>query len=129
MAICIDDLLVSKYKKGGRKVETGFDCYGYVIEIEKRFGHIIPDFSELKTELIDYDKCKFIAESKLSDVIKKDKPEKESDLILFIGSNGVKDHVGVYLGNGLFTHCDMHGPHVQRLNSYYKKIGAVYSWQ
>lgn len=128
MSINIDDLLSCKYKKGGRSKKEGYDCYGYLIEVEKRFGHKIPDFADLKKTDIDYIHCMNMAEKEASDITSVEKPEYESDVILFKGDNGVCNHVGIYLGNGLFTHCNIYGPHVERLNTYYRKIGKVYSW-
>lgn len=40
--MCIDDLLGVPYKEHGRD-KSGYDCYGLVIEIEKRLGYELRD--------------------------------------------------------------------------------------
>lgn len=122
----IDDLLGIRYKHNGRTKE-GFDCYGLAIEVERRFGHELPDMDEFKSRDRDFMVCKDMA---LTKVVKKVKevpvPTKEGDVILF-NNGSILNHIGVYLGDGKYIHCNKYGVHVERTSTCYN-IGRVYSW-
>lgn len=112
--IYIDDLLGIPYKLHGRSLD-GFDCYGLVIEVEKRFGHILKD---LYTEA--YSTC-------INGLIKTNKPD-TSDIIIFFDSKGRCCHIGVYLENDDFIHCDSRGVVIDKLSKRFDKW-ECYKWQ
>lgn len=125
--INIDDLLGVRYRHNGRNAKTGFDCYGLAIEVEKRFGHILPDLDLFKADGRDFMVCKNIALNELCEKVQEvNEPEQEGDVILF-NNNSVLNHIGVYLGNGKFIHCNKYGVHIERTTQCYH-IGKVYRW-
>lgn len=126
--INIDDLLGIPYKKYGR-TSSGMDCIGLVIEVEKRFGHILPDAEKYRQSESLGNFHTLVEEDAGSLSIKAvDKPEKEGDIILFENNIGLLHHIAVYMGNNQFIHCNKYGVHIERLNLYGEKIGRVYTW-
>lgn len=125
--INIDDILGVRYTHNGRDLNKGFDCYGLAIEVEKRFGHSLPDLDSFKSNDRDFVACKDIALGELKGKIQEvDSPEKEGDVILF-NNKSVLSHIGVYLGNGKFIHCNKYGVHIER-TAQSVNIGKVYTW-
>ncbi len=41
----LGDLIGKKFVNGGRDVQTGMDCWGLVMEVYRRYGITIPDFT------------------------------------------------------------------------------------
>lgn len=118
----IDDLLGIPYKLHGRD-KDGYDCYGLVIEVEKRFGRRLPDFyTKSKADHLNIGEL-----IKSSRIIKTNTPVL-GDLILFYDSKGRTVHIGVYLKNDDFIHCDCYGVRISKLSSYFRK-GEVFTWQ
>lgn len=126
--INIDDLIGVNYCVNGRSIETGFDCLGLAIEVERRFGHILPDLDEAKIDDYDFALCQKLCLSKIKNIVPVSKAEKEGDLILFEDNSGVMFHIGVYLGNNKFIHCNKYGVHLTEVGRIYK-VGVVYRWQ
>ncbi len=126
--INIDDLLGIPFKMHGRD-KNGFDCYGLVIEVSKRFGHKMVDM------FYDYDKENNLQKlddntyniTKGSGLIKTDIPD-TSDVLLFFDNKNRTTHIGVYLSNDNFIHCDGDGVHISKLSTYFRKWSA-YKWQ
>ena len=125
MSICIDDLLGVPYKLNGR-TKNGFDCYGLLIEVEKRFNHILPDFVNASEE--NFLECLKMAVDVLP-LKSIEEPTKEGDIILIVNVYGIPFHIGAYLGNGMFIHCNKYGVHLEKINMYKNRIGRVYTWQ
>ena len=125
--INIDDLLGVPYKNHGRN-KDGYDCYGLVLEVEKRFGHILPDIDDMKCSeaLRNFDKL-HSETIKLLNVCEITEPLQESDVILFKGTSNTLNHIGVYLGDNNFIHCNKYGVHIEKLDKW--NIGKVYTWQ
>lgn len=123
--INIDDLVGIRYIPGGRD-KNGYDCYGLAIEVCKRCGYELPEIDGAKREnFADY-------VGKVSSIIKvkkQDKPEKEGDLVIISDNRGIFSHIGVYLGDGLFIHCNDLGVHLDTMKRYAHFIGGVYVWQ
>lgn len=128
MIINIEDLLGVRYRFNGRDIKKGFDCYGLAIEVSKRFGHTLPDIEEVRKKDRDFLTCegKVIGAVNLKQI---NEPSKASDILLIKGSTGVFQHIGVYLGNGWFIHCNELGVHLDRVSQYKNLIGRVYQWQ
>lgn len=126
MLINCDDLLGVKYKEDGRTLD-GLDCFGLVLEVSKRFGHKLKDFEYIK----DSSTTILHAKTQIGDipVYPVEKPEVESDIIIFKVRSSFENHCGVYLGDGLFIHCDCFGVHIQKLEDYPYIIGSVFRWQ
>ena len=125
--INIDDLIGVKYKNNGRTIKEGMDCYGLAIEVCKRFGYELPDLKEIKHKSRDLVDCENKVLSKVKAEVVKE-PEKEADVIFFKNTNGVQDHIGIYLGNGRFIHCNKFGVHIEKVFYYKHMIGRVFRW-
>jgi cell wall-associated NlpC family hydrolase len=124
-----DDLLGTPFKVGGRD-RNGFDCYGYILFLEKRLGKEMPDLNKEYTERtyhkeIEENANRFI---KLCELQKVENPEPEN-ILLFYDEKGRACHVGLYLKNGDFTHCDYYGVRVNNLDTYFRKHWEAYKWQ
>lgn len=128
MIINIEDLIGVRYRLNGRSIKTGLDCYGLAIEVSKRFGHELPDLEDVKKKDRDFMSCenKILKNIKVSQI---EEPSKASDILLIKGLDGVFHHIGVYLGNGWFIHCNQMGVHLDRVSQYKNLIGRVYQWQ
>lgn len=124
--IDVSDLLGKRYVLHGRGPD-GYDCYGLVMEVEKRYGNMLPDF--------DY--CHYTSEffrERTMDVLDTGHPVRvdgfvEGALLLFEGSSGIKDHIGVYLGNGEFIHCNRYGVNIGKVSTLENKKMEIYVWQ
>lgn len=125
--IDIDDLVGVRYCFNGRSKETGFDCYGLAIEVSKRFGHIMPDVEEAWKEDRDFLHCEGLCLSKV-EVKRINEPQTPGDVILIKNSRGILNHIGIYLGDGRFIHCNKLGVHLDRVSQYKMLIGRVYKW-
>lgn len=124
----IDDLLGVPFKMHGRTL-AGFDCYGLAIEVSRRFGHRLVDM------FYDYNATNNLQDlndntyniTQGSGLVKTDIPEM-GDILLFFDNKNRTTHIGVYLSNDNFIHCDADGVRVTKLGSYFRKWSA-YKWQ
>ena len=108
----ISDLLGVPYREHGRS-KDGFDCYGFAIEVGRRFGFELPDFDykrhsdplfdEKSTGLID------------GGMARKIPVPIEGAILLFQNVCGMKNHIGIYMGDGMFAHCGKDGSRMERL--------------
>lgn len=122
----VSDLIGCPFKVHGRN-KNGFDCYGLVIEVERRFGKVMIDFWK------DYSKMNYMQELydnagsciTKNKLVKTDKLE-EGNIILFFDEKGRATHVGVYIHKGKFIHCDGLGVRVTKLDTYFRKHWEVY---
>jgi len=121
--INVDDLVGIRYKNNGRD-KNGYDCYGLAIEVCKRFGNNLPDISEMNFD--NEARRKQIVAS--LNVKEKKIPSKEGDVLLINNSLGQFSHIGVYLGDEKFIHCNLFGVHVDKIREYEKRIARVYEW-
>lgn len=126
--INIDDLLGCPYLIHGRN-RKGFDCYGLVIEVEKRLGRTLDDFYSEYSNIDCEQKLNENAEAYINNMkLKKtDRPD-FGDIVLFLDNKGRSVHIGVYLKKGDFIHCDKRGVNVERLDSYFRKRKEFYTW-
>lgn len=125
--IYIDDIIGARYKQGGRSVIDGFDCYGLAIEVSKRFGHTMPDLEGaigMHCDFISYEN----KANKIMKIKEIDYPKTEGDIILFKDRKGFFHHIGIYMGNGRFIHCNKLGVHIEKLEPVNCLIGRVYEW-
>lgn len=128
MLIDITDLLGKPYKAHGRG-PNGFDCYGLVIEVEKRLGHSMPDLyrklSETDNWETDIHNVSFT--SGMTGMKKTDTPL-FGDVVLFFDNKGRIHHSGVYLKNDDFIHCNKYGVHISKVQTYSLR-SEVYTWK
>ena len=124
----IDDLLGSPFEFHGRN-RKGFDCYGLVMEVEKRLGRCMIDFYAEYSEK-NYKKClndnslRFVNNMNLI----KTKYPVLGDVILFFDSKGCAVHIGVYLKRNDFIHCDGCGVRINNLETYFRTEKEFYTW-
>ena len=114
------DLIGVPFVSKGRDINVGFDCYGLVKEVYKRYGYNIPEYD-------DYahynDMCrinKLISDNTKHYPWREIKEPKEPCLIaLRFGSpDGVVNHTAVYIGGGKFIHTrERIGVNIDRLSS------------
>lgn len=126
--IQIEDLLGIPFKYHGRD-KNGFDCYGLAIEVSKRFGHklvdMYSDYSNTDNEAaLEANSFNIITGSKL---IQTSTPT-EGDVVLFFDRKNRLVHIGIYLKNNDFIHCDTLGVRVSSLKNYFRKW-SVFTWQ
>ena len=77
------------YVWGGNKLGSGVDCSGFVQQIYKLYGVNLPRTSK---------------EQAKSGVAVSSSNKKVGDLIFYANSNGVVDHVAIYIGNNQIVH-------------------------
>ena len=122
----LDDLIGLPYQITGRG-NPGYDCYGYAIEVCHRFGKILPDIESAKKEGYNFTEC--MEEGlKISTLKEVEYPENEADVVFFKDMNGVMNHIGIYLGDGLVTHCNAYGVHTEKLSRKAHFIGRCFTW-
>ena len=77
------------YVWGGNKLGSGVDCSGFVQQIFKQYGVSLPRVSK---------------EQAKQGVAVSTSNKKVGDLIFYANSNGVVDHVAIYIGNNQVVH-------------------------
>ena len=126
MLLNINDLLGKPYKLNGRG-PAYYDCFGLVIEVEKRLGHHIKDV---------YAECKKGEKSKSRDVdfssqqigVKKVATPSFGDIVAFFDTKERINHVGIFLKDNDVLHCNNDGVHISKIESFTKKK-EFYTWQ
>lgn len=103
--IDINDL-IGKPFKGGARGPNEYDCWGLAIEVQKRAGKYLPNFSISGPVCLSFHKI--IASTIEEEVIKDrwkelDKPE-DLCLIIFKSHPYFVQHIGTYLGNDKYIH-------------------------
>jgi Cell wall-associated hydrolases (invasion-associated proteins) len=112
------NLIGIPFADGGRDIRTGFDCYGLAIEVYRRMGIELPEYYSpaFDSERISgtIDEAKSMPTWELID-----KGELTAPALVIIKLNSpLCNHVGVYIGNGLFIHCrNPIGVNIDRINS------------
>lgn len=123
----VSDLIGVKYTEHGRSAETGFDCWGLLLEVERRMGKDIPDFDYIMHD------DKFVDDNARRQIVeghaKKVSGLSEGVIILFENAAGLKNHVGVYLEDGYFVHCNGNGVHLDKIDTYNHLKKGYYIWQ
>lgn len=94
--IKIDDLIGVPFLEFGRDPKKGLDCYGLVIEVEKRFGKKLNDVA---LEKFDAEKLKRTLPEINVRTAEKIKP---GVILEFYGRQDNRLHVGVALGGDIF---------------------------
>lgn len=115
------DLIGTPFANRGRDIKTGVDCYGLVMEVYRRFGYNIPEYTA------DYDDIEKVNELIVGETSIKSNWKKANIeampvpcllAIRFGVPPGVVNHTGVYIGDGKFIHIRENiGVCVDRVNS------------
>jgi cell wall-associated NlpC family hydrolase len=101
-------LLGIDYVYGGTTPKGGFDCSGFIYYISKEYGYDLPHNSGRQSKL----------------GTKVDKTDLQLGDLVFFGPGGSVNHVGMYLGDGVFIHSSSGGDCVKLNNltdNYYAK--------
>ena len=109
MLLDINDLLGKPYKAHARGPDA-YDCYGLVIEVEKRLGHTMPD---LYTKLSEGDPHDIDYSAEMTGLEKTDSPS-FGDVVVYF-KKGRIDHTGVYLKNDDVIHCNKYGVNIVKV--------------
>lgn len=101
------DLIGVPFKNRGRDMD-GFDCYGLVQEMYRRYGISIPNYT---ADFDDLEKVNELITSKtaISSNWRRIEPDEELPVpcllaIRFGTPSGIVNHTGCYIGNGRFIH-------------------------
>ena len=124
--IDVSDLIGIKYKEHGRD-KDGYDCYGLVMEVEKRIGVEIPDYDyEFHDDSLTDSLTRLaISQNKVKQIDQ----FVDGAMVLFQNIKGMKSHIGVYVGNGNICHCNYRGVHLDTVDSMKNGIAGVYIWR
>jgi len=127
MLLDTTDLLGKSYKAHGRGPDA-YDCYGLVIEVEKRLGHTMPDlYTRLsKCDEWEFDPHNVDFSSEMTGMEKTENPV-FGDVIVFFKKGRIY-HTAVYLKDGDYIQCNREGVHISNLNYNQEKI-EVYTWK
>lgn len=106
MYIKFDDLIGIPFVGLGRDPKKGLDCYGLTMEVFRRYGYEIPEYTEDTWEdanaTNNFYKNSVVKWEEVKDLKTLQPP------ILIAFSFGIKkgivNHSGVYIGNGKFIH-------------------------
>jgi len=113
----VKDLIGIPFKDGGRDIKSGFDCYGLAVAVYKKAGIEIPEYYAPAFDDIavnnQIEKVKSVEWEQI------DRNELTvPTLVLFSFNSHLCNHVGVYIGNGLFIHCrNPIGVNIDRIDS------------
>ena len=99
--IDISDLIGVPFRRGGRDINTGFDCWGLAVEVYKRYGITIPEYNH---EDINALSNKDVGETILAHLGEwVELPQPEIPCIVTVRNDIVYvNHVGVYIGNNFY---------------------------
>lgn len=102
----VSDLIGKPWANKGRGPDV-YDCWGLAMEVCARFGRAIPDYgiNALAAQMINKTYACLLGDAEIGagpwDIIFRPEP---GDIVAFKNADSIVSHVGVFLGNGLFTH-------------------------
>lgn len=106
-AVDYSDLIGVPFKNRGRDIKSGVDCYGLVMEVHRRCGVELPEYT---SDFDDMDKINSIFSGRINGGSSWEKVDFASlpvpclIAIRFGSPPGVVNHAGCYIGNGKFIH-------------------------
>lgn len=91
---------------GGRNPQKGLDCYGLVMEVFRRYGYELPEYTDAVREWNNEKRCNEFYNEQKSRYWKEIKNPTVPCLIAFSFNvpRGTVNHSGVYIGDGKFIH-------------------------
>lgn len=101
------DLIGVPFKNRGRSKETGFDCYGLVQEMFRRYGRTLPDYTADFRDIRQVDAIireKTAISKNWRRVSGREIPVPCVITIRFGVPRGIVNHTGCYIGDGKFIH-------------------------
>lgn len=120
------DLVGVPYRHHGRSLD-GTDCYGLVIEFERRLGR---DMLDLDYGFADYRRGEEygVWESSMEKWKRVGSPS-FGDVVLFYDAKGRVIHAAVCVDENRILHCDVRGSRVDRLSPFYYRRWRAYRWR
>ena len=100
------DLIGVPFKNRGRSMEEGFDCYGLVKEVFRRYGYEIPEY-DMQYNYDDMCRVDELISGNVKNYPWKEIKEPEAPCLIamrFGSPEGVVNHTAVYIGQGRFIH-------------------------
>ena len=114
------DLIGVPFVNRGRDKSVGFDCYGLVKEVYKRYGYNIPEY-DMQYNYDDMCRVNELIEGNVHNYPWKEIKEPKVPCLIamrFGSPVGVVNHTAVYIGGGKFIHTrEKIGVNVDRLSS------------
>ena len=114
------DLIGVPFKDKGRSMEDGFDCYGLVKEVYKRYGYNIPEYDSY-AHYNDTCRINELISGNVKNYPWKEIKEPKAPCLIAIrfGSpDGVVNHTAVYIGGDRFIHTrERIGVNIDRISS------------
>jgi len=101
----MDDLIGRRFVNGGRELITGLDCWGLVMEVYRRYGLTIPDFTvgAFAFQTIDA-LAREAMESRIWERVH-ELNDKDVPLVVLMRMHPkLITHVGVYMGHNRIIH-------------------------
>ena len=105
-----EDLLCVPFKKGGRS-KDGMDCYGICIELCRRCGKTLPDFTTYNQITPENDSEK---RAEFSDHVREIPSPKKHALVEYLNEDG-EIHIGFLLDERMYIHATAGGVRVTPL--------------
>lgn len=131
------DLIGVPFVNRGRDIHTGFDCYGLVKEVYKRFGYDIPEYNALYTNYDDICRVSELISGNVKNYPWREIKEPKVPCLIamrFGAPDGYVNHTAVYIGDDQFIHTrERIGVNIDRLSSpawnrvivgFYEYVGA-----
>ncbi len=109
-SIYFEDLLSVPFKKGGRD-KSGLDCYGLCIELCKRSGRTLPDFTTFDTVNPATDGQR---RNVFNEYVRQVKKPVKGGLVEYLNDDG-DIHIGFLLDTTLYIHITTKGVRVTPL--------------
>lgn len=101
----VEDLIGVPFVSGGRNAETGLDCWGVALAVQRRLGVQVPDFkvSAFNTPEISGTAAAAMASGCWLTV---DQPEPGDMVLMSVDSRmpGLINHFGVFIGDNRLIH-------------------------
>ena len=132
------DLIGVPFVNRGRDKNTGFDCYGLVKEVFRRYGYTIPEY-DMQYNYNDICRINELISGNVNNYPWREIREPKAPCLIamrFGSPEGVVNHTAVYIGEGRFIHArERIGVCIDRLSNpawrrvivgFYEYVGESY---
>ena len=127
------DLIGVPFLDKGRDPKRGLDCWGLVLEVQRRIGNAVPDYAVTSCYASGECDAWVRGESVGGKWVDVDEPLPGDIVVMETNPNmpGCIDHCGVFIGGGRFIHAiqkhEVSAPKL-RLASMFGKVRGFYRW-